>query len=253
MGEESDALELQQDVIETREVAVAGAGPPMSGTDRLIMMALQGNVDTDKLEKLIELKNREQDREAAREYDKKFANMQKAMPVIRKGKQVKDDKGQLMYAYAPLEDIQRECDPVIAKYGFSYRWREATIDTGKRITMRISGHGHFEETTFDVPTISQNKWSNAVQAMGSMTTYGHRYTFVAGFGITVEGEDDDASYTFDEGVRYADYIISMDTETDLKALYGKVKEYVETLRESGDNLGADFIKKYYTKRKEELS
>ena len=57
----------------------------MSPTDRLIMMALEGNVDVSKLEKLIELKNAEEERTNKREFDRQFANMQKNLPVIKKG------------------------------------------------------------------------------------------------------------------------------------------------------------------------
>jgi len=226
--------------------------PVLSPTDQLIRFALESDVDMERFKALIDLKNREEDRAAALAFDKKFSAMQKGLPIIKKGKQVKDDNGKLMYAYAPLEAIQRECDPIIAKFGFSYRWREENVGEGKRVTMRVSGHGHFEETTFDVPKVAANKWSNAVQAMGSMTTYGHRYTYIAGFGITVEGADDDG-YGFDEGVRYSDYIIALDEATDRVALHEKLTELAATLREAGDKDGITFLTKYYTKRKGELA
>lgn len=225
----------------------------LSPTDRLIMMALEGNVDVDKLEKLIDLKNREEERAAKREFDRNFSLMQSHLPVITKAKPVKDNDGKLLYYYAPLDDIQRKCDPIIAKYKFSYRWKETALEQGKRITMVISGHGHSEESTFDVPVGQTNKVANQVQAAGSMTTFGHRYTYVAGFGITVEGADDDGGFSFDDGVKYAQYFTALDNESDQKELYRLVTEYVKNLRDANDFEGAEVIKKYYTRRKKELA
>ena len=222
-------------------------------TDRLIMMAVQGAVDVTVLEKLIALKNAEEERAAKKEFDRQFALMQAKLPTIKKAKPVKDNDGKLLYYYAPLEDIQTKCDPVIAKHRFGYRWKETALDKGKRITIVISGHGHSEETTFDVPEGQTNKVANQVQAQGSMTTFGHRYTYVAGFGITVEGQDDDGSFSFDDGVTYSKYFKAMDAETDVKALYEIEVGFIKDLREQRDYEGAEKIKKYYAKRKKELA
>ena len=236
-----------------KEVVAMPVDRELSATDQLIRYALESDVDMDKLKTLIELKNSEADRSAALAFDKKFSAMQKQLPVIKKGKQVKDDNGKVMYAYAPLEAMQRDCDPIIGKFGFSYRWREESTEQGKRVTIRISGHGHFEESTFDVPQVAANKWSNAVQAMGSMTTFGHRYTYVAGFGITVEGVDDDAAFGFEEGVKYADYVHAMDQETDLVTLHATLTEIAADLRERGDSAGIKFLTRYYTQLKKEMA
>ena len=188
---------------------VQDVAPPTDPMDKLIWMAVHGNADIDKLERLIELKNRQEEREAKREFDEHFAKMQAKLPIITKSKPVCDDNGDVVYKYAPIDAIQKQCDPIISEHGFSYRWREEMIETGKRIILRISGYGHDEDTTFDVPPVQSNKWSNAVQAMGSMSTYGHRYTFVAGFGLTVEGEDDDGR---------EDITLVLDNAEEFKAL-----------------------------------
>ena len=41
---------------------------------------------------------------------------------------------------------------------------------------------------------------NAIQIAGAQSTYGRRYTFVAGFGIVLEGEDSDAAIPDDRGM-----------------------------------------------------
>jgi len=166
---------------ETREVAV------QSG-ERLIALALESGADVDKLEKLIELKNREEERDARLRFDEKFTLMQSEFTAAHR------DRQGYGYTYAPIETLQKHYNPVITAHGFSYRWREEAIDAGgKRCVMRISGHGHSEENSFDIPPLTNNKQMNDVQAAGAMSTYGRRYTFIAGFGIIIDNEDDDAA------------------------------------------------------------
>ena len=236
-----------EEITNSTVITIPPSGDGLSPTDRLIMMAVQGNADIDKLEKLLDLKAREEDRQAKAAFDKKFAKMQAEFTPVARGKKGYD------YTYAPIEDLQAHYGPVISKYGFSYSWREETMATGKRCVMTISGHGHSEETCFDVPHLEGTKQMNAVQIAGAMSTYGRRYTFIAGFGTIISDEDTDADLGFDAGVKYSGYILAIDNEIDLQTLYALVSGYVHDLRTDGDNDGAEIIKKYYTKRKEELS
>mgnify|MGYP003148931083 CR=1 FL=1 len=154
--------------------------------DRLIAMAVETGADVDKLEKLIALKNQEEERAARRAFDVHFTAMQAEFTAVAKGKQGHG------YKYCPIEVLQKHYNGAITSHGFSYRWREEAIDLGKRCIMRISGWGHAEENTFDIPVLAGTNRMNDVQAAGAMSTYGRRYTFVAGFGVIIEDEDDDA-------------------------------------------------------------
>jgi hypothetical protein len=154
--------------------------------DPLIRMAIDKNLDIEKLEKLIQLKNEQDERQARAEYERHFAEMQAEFVPAKRIKKGYD------YMYAPLEELQRTYGPVISKHGFSYRHREEMLEDGsKRCIMRISGWGHSEETSFDIPKIAGTKQMNPIQVVASMSTYGRRYTFIAGFGCVVEDEDDD--------------------------------------------------------------
>ena len=165
----------------------------MSQGDQLVALAIEQGADIDKLEKLIELRNREEERIARLAFDTHFGEMQSEFTAVVKSKEAKDYDDNVMYVYAPLETLQVHYNPTIFNHGFSYRWREEAIETGKRCVLCISGHGHITETSFDIPKIPSNKRMNDVQAAGSMSTYGRRYTFIAGFGIIIAGEDDDAA------------------------------------------------------------
>jgi hypothetical protein len=144
----------------------------------LVSIANSGSIEA--LERYIALREREEARQAALEFDRHFAAMQAEIGSVGRHKQGHG------YNYAALEDLQRQCGPTISKHGFGYAWREESIETGKRVIMTISGYGHSRETSFDVPGLTGTPRMNAVQVAGAMSTYGRRYTFIAGFGIVID-------------------------------------------------------------------
>jgi hypothetical protein len=218
-------------------------------TDRLIMLAIQGDADVVKLEKLIELKNREEARQAKREFDMHFAQMQAEFVPVARSKQ--GDKGK----YAPIEALQKQYGPIIAGHGFAYRWSEETIDDKLRVILHISGYGHTETNHKDLPFYEPDKGSqsgkpimNPLQAEGTRSTYGQRYTFRAGFGLIIEDEDTDGS--FDQGVAYAEYIRKLDDEQDPEKRRTLAAEMYRQLKKEGDHKGARVITNAYNRRKE---
>lgn len=222
-----------------------------SESTALIRLAIDKGIDTDKLEKLIELRNKEIDRQSQADFEAAFSRMQAEFIAVVKDKVAKDE-GKALYSYAPLETLQEVVGPIIARHGFSYAWREESIEMGKRVVMSISGYGHTKTTSFDVPKIEGTKRQNAIQVAGAMSTYGRRYTFIAGFGLTVKGEDDDAaSLTFDDGVRYAEYVRRIKeckTLDDLKSVWPIVYKELD-----GDNIGREIVGKAKDTKKKELT
>jgi hypothetical protein len=159
-----------------------------SKNDEIMLRAIEtGNVDA--LEKLIDLRAKEEARQAQLTFEEEFANMQASFTPIKRTKKNKGTSSN----YAPLDELQKHFGPTISKHGFSYRWDEENYEGGKKTTMFISGYGHTKENSFFVPQLEGTRAMNSVQVAASMSTYGQRYTFVAGFGITIEGEDTDAS------------------------------------------------------------
>lgn len=174
---------------------------PVSREDALLAQVLSsGNIEV--LERYIALRKSEEERQSRIAFEDAFSRMRAELPSVGKNKDV-SIMGNKAYSYAPVEEIQRLCDPIIYKHKFSYSWREESIATGKRVSMDIFGYGHTRTNSFDVPTLGQitsksgNQVTNAVQAAGAMSTYGRRYTFVSGFGVIVEGEDSDGQITDD--------------------------------------------------------
>ena len=163
-----------------------------SPDDQMLMRVLElGNIEA--LKEVIALRNGEQDRQARLNFEAHFAEMRSELPAIVKSKFGAKEQ----YKYAPLETIQRLCDPIIFRHGFSYSWREEAIPDGKRIWLDIVGYGHTQSNYFDSPQIDPvtsregAAVQNLIQVRGVMSTYGRRYSFIAGFGLIIEGEDSD--------------------------------------------------------------
>jgi len=246
MSEAQELVGTEETGVVTRESRpVAQSG----GVNDLIRLAIDRDADIDKLERLIALRDREEAKNAKRDFDLAFAAMQSEFKAVGRSKQGYD------YRYAPIEVLQRAYGPIIADHGFSYRWREEAIENGgKRCIMTVTGHGHSEETSFDVPKIDGTKQMNPVQVAGAMSTYGRRYTFIAGFGVIIDDEDDDAgSLSFDDGVSYSEYVNALEAETDLESLRQIGKQYHSQLKAAHDEHGAEVILAVYNKRKAELT
>jgi hypothetical protein len=160
------------------------------------------SVDIDKMERLMQMHERVTARNAKMAYDAALSVMQEHLPVIgRRGRievREKDASGKRTGAiqqdtpYALWEDINEAIKPVLTQYGFALSFRVGLAQDGRITVTGILSHreGHREETTITLPHDSTGS-KNAVQAVGSSTSYGKRYTAAALLNLTSRGEDDD--------------------------------------------------------------
>jgi hypothetical protein len=177
------------------------AVPALSESAAIIQVieraAMNPNVDIDKMERLLQMQERIMERNARSAYSTALAEMQPHLPVItERGKIVVRDKVTKEITqstgYALWEDINEAIKPVLAEYGFALSFKTGVMPDGKITVTGILSHrqGHQEETTMALPHDSTGS-KNAVQAVGSSTSYGKRYTASALLNITSRGEDDD--------------------------------------------------------------
>lgn len=148
--------------------------------------AMNPNVDIDKMERLLQMQERIMERQAKASYMAALAEMQPDLPEIPE-----NGKGHGNIKYALWEDINEMIKPVLGNHGFSLSFRTGQAD-GKIIVTGVLSHrdGHSEETTMHLPTDTSGS-KNAVQAVGSSTSYGKRYTAQALLNLTSRGDDDD--------------------------------------------------------------
>lgn len=154
------------------------------------------NTDIDKLERLFALGERIEARNAKAAFIAAKIAMRAELPEITmKGaiRIVKDGKVIQETPFAKFEDIHDAVIPVLTAHGFDLSYRNGLAPDGKvRVTTILRGHGHEEETEFDLPHDSSGS-KNSVQAVGSSTSYGKRYGTLSILNIKVAGEDDDGN------------------------------------------------------------
>lgn len=143
--------------------------------------------DIEKMERLMQMHERMQDRQAAAEFAADLAEMQDELPSI-------GERGNAAgrYTYALWEDINAAIKPILKRRGFALSFRTDFSDGAIAVTGVLTHKtGHREETTIRLPAdTSGNK--PAVQAVASSVSYGKRYTAGALLNLTSHGEDDDA-------------------------------------------------------------
>lgn len=148
-------------------------------------------VDIDKMERLFKMHGDVIARNAKTAYASALAQMQPELPAIVERGKIKISTSNVQ-SYARWEDINEAIRPVLAKHGFAITFRVGQVDNKINVTGVLSHReGHSEETTMSLPTDNSGS-KNAVQAIGSSTSYGKRYTAAALLNLTSRGEDDDA-------------------------------------------------------------
>ncbi len=160
-----------------------------SGPSRLLEMAIQQNLDIDKLERLMAMQERWNEQQAKEAFYGALANFQKIVPVLEKRNKV--SFGTTKYSHASLSDIKDGVQESLSECGLSYRW-EFADNAGQIDVTCIITHtsGHSEKTTMTAPADSSGS-KNPVQERGSTITYLQRYTIVGALGLTTANMDDD--------------------------------------------------------------
>lgn len=160
----------------------------------LIEMALQ-NDQVDQIEKLMELQERWENRQAEKAYLEALSLFQSVAPDIKKTKKadVKNKEGKFLYSYdyAPLEVIQKAIAPAIKASGLSYTWKQDESEKGIKVTCIVSHvNGHRESTSLTAAADASGG-KNAIQQVASTITYLRRYTLTSALGIGSAEDDDD--------------------------------------------------------------
>jgi ERF superfamily len=204
--------------------------PPSAGaTDPYLSMieraARDPAVDLPKLEGLMSLRERIEDRRAKQAFDNAIALAKGEIGPIAKNREVDftSSKGRTHYRYEDFAGVAATVDPVLARHGLSYRFRSEQAGQKLRVTCRIShADGYGEETTLEANNDeSGNK--NSIQSVGSAATYLQRYTLKLALGLAASNDDDTQHVRDDDPAISIDDIVYVetlvrDTDTDLAKL-----------------------------------
>lgn len=160
-----------------------------SGT--FLQTAINRGAGIEELRLLMDLRDRDERWRAEREFEARFAEMQKEYVAAIKKKEVRTNEGRLAYHSCPLPEILLVYTPILTKHGFSYRWDEKPLENGeRRTTCYLSGYGHTRSAYVDLPVADQNKMANKIQVRGITKEYGRRYSFMDVTGCIVADEQD---------------------------------------------------------------
>lgn len=168
--------------------AVAEVGGIASLIERV---ATNPNTSIDTLERLLNMQERVETKRSEAAFNGALADMQPELPAIVERGAIKNNAGKAQSTYALWEDINETIKPILARHGFALTFRVDRPDGMVCITGVLSHRdGHSTQTTISLPVDSSGS-KNGVQAIGSSTSYGQRYTAKLLLNLTSRGEDDD--------------------------------------------------------------
>jgi hypothetical protein len=156
----------------------------------LLQIAVEKGTDLAQLEKLMDLQERWEKKEALKAYISDMAEFKKDLPKIYKDKTNK----QFNSKYASIETIVNDAIPKLSEYGLSHRWDYPKGEKDRIYVRCILTHrlGHSEEVIMDcLPDTSGGNSKNPIQQIKSATTYLKIMTFEAVTGIVSEENKND--------------------------------------------------------------
>lgn len=152
----------------------------------LISQALAQQVPIETLERLMDLAERWDAKQAKSAFLKAMNQFQSEVPEILKSKQGHNNK------FAPLPKITKTIQPALEKCGLSFRWKFEDVEGQIKCSCVVSHiAGHSETDTMTAGKDSSGNKSE-IHAIGSTRTYLQRYTLIGALGLSTADQDTDA-------------------------------------------------------------
>lgn len=165
--------------------------------ENLIEIAINKDYDLDRMQRLIEMKEKEDEKYAEKEFYIHFAELQADLQPIQRNKKGYTNN------YSTLAAIKIAVDKKIADHGFSYYWERSKIDKEHKwmeSAFVLVGYGHARRSVAEGPILvaAANRETgetrmNPLQAIQATQTYLRRYSMMDGLGIVSEDDDIDGS------------------------------------------------------------
>lgn len=162
---------------------------------KMMELAITSNADVDKLEKIMDLQERWEQKEAKKAFINSMSQFQSICPPIMKGK-----KGHNCN-YATLPSIHAVVKKPLYECGLKFSYEQSTKGgemTVKCVVTHVDGHS--ESTSMSAPMDASGS-KNAIQAIGSSNSYLQRYTLIGALGIVTADHDDDGMKASEINIR----------------------------------------------------
>ena len=171
----------------------------------LMQIALTKGMDLDKLEKMLELQIKWEERESKKAFVKAMAAFKLNPPDIYKDRK----NAQFDSMYTSLDGLVNKTIPELSKHGFSHNWTYSTAANGNPEVTCVLTHelGHSISVTQDAaPVQSKNKAgqivTNPIQQVKCTQTYLKITTFEAVTGLVSKEANLDDDGNAASGVQY---------------------------------------------------
>lgn len=221
----------------TIENAIVPAGP-----NALVQMAIDKDFDLDRLQQLIDMRDREEARNAEKAFIVACNEAKSEMPAILFDKK---NEGTNSW-YSTLAAINTTIDPIITKHGLtvSYDEEECIAASGDKPIEYVKFKaelchigGHKKTFRITLPMDDVNRAKNRLQSKGSTTAYGRRYLKLMMFDLTTMAEDTDGqngpATIIDDAIETLNGMIAACREA------GKPIDHERFLRAVGVKVGGD--------------
>lgn len=202
--------------------AVIPAVAAMTPMD-MLNHAVSTGAGIDVLKELMTMQERWEANQARKAFDEAMAAAKAEIPTIKKNRTVDftSNKGRTHYQHEDLAEVAKTVNPILSKYGLSYRFRTSSPPNEAVTVTCVVSHrlGYSEENTLSAGRDeSGNK--NSIQAVGSTLTYLQRMTLKAALGLAAAADDDgkqaDDAGTITEAEREIILTMVSDTESDIE-------------------------------------
>lgn len=189
---------MNETALKTQEIVKAGEQQIVEYTpNALIALALEKDLDLDRLNQLMDLQERHAKLEAEKAFNRDMAKLKTDPPQILKDASVGYEGktgGTVSYTYATLGNVTNELIKSLSKYNFTHNWTHVQDEKGRiEVTCTLTHiEGHSKSTSLMAsPDATGSK--NPIQAIGSTVQYLKRYTLLSISGFAINENENDGS------------------------------------------------------------
>lgn len=160
----------------------------------ILEMAANPSIDLDRLNRLMQMQEQMEQRQAEKEFDDALARVQSGVGPILKNQENKHTKS----TYADLRSVNDTAMPLLSAEGFSVTFREGEAAEGRVSVIGILSRGgvkrEFPKTLpVDATGVKGNENKIAIHAHQSAVTYAKRYLMFDMLNIATTDDDGNAT------------------------------------------------------------
>lgn len=159
----------------------------------MMMTALSRGANLDQIERMMELQQQWERREAEKAYNLALAAFKAENIKITKNKLVDFETrvGRTTYMHAELAQVVDAVGPALSRHGFGWSWKLEQSNGAIKVSCVLRHRlGHQESVTLEARA-DESGGKNPIQAIVSTITYLSRHTLKLITGTAESGEDDD--------------------------------------------------------------